>query len=48
MKRKIMALLLIVSFVVPMIIAGCDDEVEVQRERNLAPRTVQQKEVVAP
>lgn len=47
MKRKLIALMIIVSVVVPIILAGCD-EVEVHRESNPAPRTVQQHEVVTP
>ena len=48
MKKMIIAIALIVAFIAPSIIMGCDDEVQTHQERTIAPRTVQQSEVVTP
>ncbi|HNX26663.1 MAG TPA: hypothetical protein PKK48_04575 [Phycisphaerae bacterium] len=48
MKKAIIILGLVVAMLVPAILAGCDDEVQVHQERTLAPRTVHQSEVVTP
>lgn len=48
MKKVIIILGLLVAMLAPAIVIGCDDEVQTHQERTLAPRTVQQSEVVTP
>ncbi len=48
MKKKMMMLMVMVAMCCSAAMVGCQDEVEIHREADLAPRTVQQTEVIAP
>jgi hypothetical protein len=48
MKNKMIMILAMVSLCCSAALVGCQDEVEIHREADLAPRTVQQTEVLVP
>ena len=48
MKKVIIILAILAAMLAPAVIIGCEDKIETHQERTLAPRTVQQSEVVTP